>query len=402
MAPEATPKPTPGSAGYLESLDKRRHAKAMGLTVLVGRNTMKEYFWGFKQGWLVDFDAVQEERGDEGKLQDLREELDKDGVFDVPLQGAGQADDPLDASEPQQPSTSLPHNAPSSLFAPRSSYSFLSQKHSVPETMPEIPETRSLIVPAATEIPAQPPVLILPFDHPLGYLRHWPVKMVKYLFCERYRVRQGCEAALAIINATQPDDSLSHLNTLDNGESRRGLRPLQAPRRLEDVMQHEEIATIDDVVTENKKKVRGEWLGDDLPESGSKDLDTDYYSEYHYRKSFSETPANIISGKKVFYEELPAKLQVARELENRDRLPTKEEQKYPPPTEDTLRKERLNKEKKWRNDFQGWLVTRVGSKVTWDPRFETFKVLDLDLAKEAIRKHGLAGERSNAVNSEFM
>ena len=40
--------------------------------------------------------------------------------------------------------------------------------------------------------------------------------------------------------------------------------------------------------------------------------------------------------------------------------------------------------------------------MTWDPRFENFKVLDLDLAKEAIRKHGLAGQKTAEVGSEFV
>lgn len=218
--------------------------------------------------------------------------------------------------------------------------------------------------------------------------------MVKYLFFERYRVRQGCETALAIIQATHPkSNTRPHMGPDDASDILKGMRTIQTPQVMNDVQLDDERATISEVVTENRKKLRSEWQGEDLPESGSKDIDSDYYSEYHYRSSFTDMPVNIEAQRKNFYEELPAKLKVARELENRDRLPTKEEQKYPPPTEADLRKDRLNKEKKWRNDFQGWLMTRVGSKVTWDSRFESFKILDLDLASDSIARNGFVNDR---------
>lgn len=88
----------------------------------------------------------------------------------------------------------------------------------------------------------------------------------------------------------------------------------------------------------------------------------------------------MISARKAYYTELPGRLSIARELARRDRLPTKEEQKYPPLTEEELVGERLAKEKKWRNDFQGWFMTKKGSKVTWDEKFGSLKVLDLDIA----------------------
>lgn len=107
-------------------------------------------------------------------------------------------------------------------------------------------------------------------------------------------------------------------------------------------------------------------------------------------QSFTETPVNLLKNRKEYYAELPQRLTTARELARRDRLPTKEEGKYPPATEPELVKERLNKEKKWRADFEGWLMTRVGSPVPWDSRFESLKVLDLELAKENMRKAATA------------
>ena len=394
-----TPQPSinPGEAGYLESLDRARHAKALGLTVLVGRNTLKEYFWGLREGWLVDFDAVQEDRGDERKMQDLKEELDRDGVFDVAnwqqSEFLSNGEEDLDHQVVEPPISITSSSAPA-IFPPRSAFSFFSKSPSTPSVTEQesSPQEPSLKIAAVTEIPSQPPFLILPFDHPLGRLRHWPIKMFKYLFLERYRVRHGAEIALAILQATHSQSS-GFPETPDDARTEvRGIRRIQPPQIIENARLTDDLVKIDDVLTENKKKVRWEWQGDDLPLSGSKDLDSDYYSEVRYRSSFSDTPVSIETQRKGFYEELPKKLKIARELENRDRLPTKEEQKYPPPTEAILRQERLTKEKKWRSDFHGWLMTRVGSKVTWDPRFESLDVLDLDLARQSITKTGFVGD----------
>lgn len=405
MTPQADVKA--GEAGYLEMLDKRRHARAMGLTVLVGRNTLKEYFWGMKQGWLVDFDAVDEERGDEGRASDLKEELDKDGAFDEAAKyttGFEDLDNPTN-----QPQSSSPNPSPSPFTTPYSSLQSFSP--SIPKQPPSHPSEapRSLTVPAVEAIPPQPPFLILPFDHPLGWLRYWPLKMAKYLFLERYRVREGCETALSIIQAVQP------LNAAfpSPDESEMGIRQIIPPCNLADVNLDEKDleADLEEVAIPNQNKIwffgssqkLGErWNGRDFPESGSPDLDFDRSAERHYRKTFSETPLNIASNRKLFYKELPDKLKVARELANRDRLPTKEEQKYPPPTEDELKQERLNKEKKWRNDYYGWLMTRVGSKVTWDGGFDGFRVLDLQLAKQAREKYGFMGERQSGTKTEFV
>lgn len=417
-------KPEPGQAGYSEYLDKRRHARAMGLTVVVGRNTFKEYLWGLKQGWLADFDAVQEERGEEGRLQDLREELDRDGVFDdrsasqVLMPDVDDDNDGLHSPPDVSMEQSTSELPPSALLPPRSAFSMFSSSSSssspqaggpssLTTTQQQKEQQRSLVVNAVAELPEQPPLLVLPFDHPIGYLRHWPIKMFKYLFLERYRVQRGCETALAIIQATHPEPSSSSSASSSSSMSftpdshQKGFRGIQPPRRMDqvDTSQDGQVA-LDDIVTENKKKLLPEWSGEDLPESGSEDLDRDLDSERHYRKTFNDTPVNIISNRKNFYDELPEKLKVARELENRERLPTKEEQKYPPPTEDELKRDRLNKEKKWRNDLQGWLMTRRGSKVTWDARLENLKVLDVDLAKRSIERDGFVADRWQEDNHD--
>lgn len=222
--------------------------------------------------------------------------------------------------------------------------------------------------------------------------------MVKYLFFERERVRHGCETALAIIQAVHP---IQQGQSMDDADVQRGLRRIQPPRSPVEATAPEVDGDhpVENILTENKKKLRPEWQPEEPLAVGSADLDVGLNDEWHYRKTFSETPLNIFNGRKAFYEELPAKLKVARELENRDRLPTKDEQKYPPPTEADLRQERLKKEKKWRNDLQGWILTRFGSQVPWDPRFESLKVLDLNLAKDSMNRNGFVGDRQQEFAS---
>lgn len=400
------PKVQPGEAGYTEYLDKRRFAEGMGLTVVVGRNTLKEYLWGLKEGWLRDFDAVEEERGDEGRLQDLREELAKDGKFDEEPRNLGISELGDDSNASTAPTIPPSTTSRPNLMPNMSSFSFYdSPKPSSATSSANSADSnafkdKSLLIAAASDIPVQPPMLFLPFDHPLGYLRYWPIKMFKYLFFERYRVQQGCETALSIVQAIHPSNSLD-APFLDEDASRRGLRSIQKPKDTkypdgDKVPSYEEL---EQVLTENKKKLNEAWKGYPPPESGSKDVDTGLGDEYHYRKSFSETPSNIVSARREYYNTLPGKLRIARELERRDRLPTKEEQKYPPPTEQELVEERLAKEQKWRKDFQGWLVTRVGSKVPWDSRFEAFRVLDLDMAKANRERYGHVADQGGKTGS---
>lgn len=45
----------------------------------------------------------------------------------------------------------------------------------------------------------------------------------------------------------------------------------------------------------------------------------------------------------------------------------------------------------------GWLVTRKGGKVSWDERFSDFRILDLELAKEEMRKQGKFQPRSRST-----
>ncbi|KAL1746276.1 inner membrane protein import complex subunit Tim54-domain-containing protein [Schizophyllum fasciatum] len=98
------------------------------------------------------------------------------------------------------------------------------------------------------------------------------------------------------------------------------------------------------------------------------DLAFDKDKEAFIRSSCAEIPAETEKAREKYYAELPARLQVARELARGTREPTKEEEARPPPTEVELRQERMNKEKVWRNRVEGWEIIKPAQKVFFDER----------------------------------
>jgi import inner membrane translocase subunit TIM54 len=99
------------------------------------------------------------------------------------------------------------------------------------------------------------------------------------------------------------------------------------------------------------------------------DLDFDQRVESVYKKSVLSIPTDIEKERQRYYEALPAKLAIARELARGTREPTKDEKEYPPPTEVELSAERLKKEQRWRRDMEGWNIVKPTQKVVWDDRF---------------------------------
>jgi import inner membrane translocase subunit TIM54 len=121
---------------------------------LVGRNTLKEYLWALKKGYLDEIDLEREQRIAESDVEavetaELAAELDKDGLF------------------PNFTPTDLPRD--------------------------------SRFLPQTASLPPQPPILLLPFSHPLGSMLFWPLKLTTWLFGERNRVKTGGDAAFALI-----------------------------------------------------------------------------------------------------------------------------------------------------------------------------------------------------------
>lgn len=186
----------------------------------------------------------------------------------------------------------------------------------VPQLMPHLllqpPKPRKATIPphldvTPTTIPAPAPLLLVPFSNILGF-RNIPFMLID-LFNERKRVLAGSEAAYNL------------------------------------VMGHSRPFTKDDI-------------------------DFNIEQEDEYLKAFNEIPDEISNTRRKYYDELAKKIITARELARGTRPPTKEESNFPPPTEVELRAERMQKEKRWRQNLRGWSILHTGSPPAWDPRFE--------------------------------
>jgi import inner membrane translocase subunit TIM54 len=103
--------------------------------------------------------------------------------------------------------------------------------------------------------------------------------------------------------------------------------------------------------------------------TGSKDLDFLADKEErpeHFKKGYRTMPKGHEYHRRTYYkDELAPKLKTARELASGERERTSAEESYPPKLESELRKERLDKELRWRRELEGWGIQRAGSGIAW-------------------------------------
>ena len=290
--------------------ETRQHELGGGI-VIVGRHTFKEFMAGLKRGWTDWLEKV-----DRDEL--LARELEADGHFDEP--------DELPQHPDEEMSTSSPH-IPSSEHSPV--YSPLrSIRQSYPP--PVRANHQSQVTPYSQDglppiIPPLPPLLFVSFTNYIGFTLI-PL-MIWDFFNQRRKVRAGAEAAYRLIKA----DS----------------RPFTSPPVIPDGH-----SSTDSVHAQNSYS----------------DLDFDRQAESYYKKSLSSIPEDIEKARKKYYDSLPAKLETARAISRGTQEMPKDERDYPP-TEVELRAERMKKEKRWRNDLEGWEIVKPEQDVTWDERF---------------------------------
>ena len=349
-----------------DSEEEKREAE--GGIVLLGRTALKEYLWALKRGYGETINLTEEarmeglglganERRKDGRWEREEEmmvrELEKEDAkaehppfevaLPVGLQGID-GDDMGDAAAsgdapPSNPLTYTPYRA--------------IKPASLPTAAPQQPaeeDSAPLLLPPPETLPPQPPLLLVPFSHPFG-IQKWPSKMVHF-FNKRSDVRLGGEYALAIL--------LAHYRPFAPPTIRTPAGPIQG-------LLDEQL--VNEVRTGQHKDiihVEGE-------RTGSPDLDflaeTDE-NPYHFRRSYRTLPSSHEYAKRSYYkDDLPPKLVVARELNSGSRPPTKAEENYPPKMESELRKERLDKELRWRRELEGWAVVRSGSGVAWDEKW---------------------------------
>ncbi|KAH9079274.1 inner membrane protein import complex subunit Tim54-domain-containing protein [Lactarius deliciosus] len=288
------------------TLDARRRRALDGGTIIVGRPAFKEYMAGLRRGWTDSLELVD-------KDEQLSRELESDGHFDEPETSSSldpsstssSSADFADGEPLPTPSRLPPSRAVPGLFPPLSAVRPSSPSASAPA------QTRDAgaDVSPPTQIPPQPPLLLVPFVNLVG-LKLVPL-MIWDFFNERQKVRAGAEAAYRLVS--------------------RATRPLE---RAADI------------------------------------VDFDVSAESYYKSSTAAFPAEVQKARAEYYKTLPEKLATARALARGEREPTKLETEAPPPTEVELRAERLKKETRWKADERGWNLVSPDTPVEWDERWE--------------------------------
>lgn len=330
--------------------------------VLLGRGALKEYLWALRKGWSEPIDLREEakleglgvganerrkdgrwEREEELMLRELEREDDAKplgGPFDeraAPegLESVGDAADT--APLPSQPVSFLSYSP----YRPVTPTSASASSAATPAE-PEAP-----LVLEPTNPPPQPPLLLVPFTYPFG-IRTWLPKLAHF-WNHRTDARIGGEMALAVVLSQS--------------------RPLVPPSNRDPETGAPLGVLDDDFVASIRRGEQHESAMADGEPTGSPDLDflaeTDERPE-HFKKGYRTMPKGHEYHRRTYYnDELPPKLKTARELARGEREPTSSETSYPPKIESELRKERLDRELRWRRELEGWAVQRAGSGVAW-------------------------------------
>ncbi|MBW0519692.1 hypothetical protein O181_059407 [Austropuccinia psidii MF-1] len=349
---------SPGMPGY-----RQWHAeqnKLEGGTLILGRATLKEYLWGLQQGYKqhIPLDTLDDD-------ERFARELEEQGVFDDPPssehltsnqdlmmpQGLRSVQEGLgvDGTGTDDPFNDvLPHSTHSVVSEkPSRFFGLFSRSQPAPITplLPTEPLQKTL---APIPIPPQPPLLLVPFDHPIG-MKWWPLKLFRF-FHRRAQAETGGQTALKLI------------------ESQR--RPIQPPIDFTGINEWPKSSQMVDQPDFSVKLTKSPDLDFLAPEA-----------EEHLRASYKKAASKILEEQELFRNELRSRLlkarQASNDLENKSTSNSNNGL-----NESQLRQEAFQKEKKWRNDLEGWNIVRKGSGVCWDPDME--HTLELYVSKENI------------------
>lgn len=292
---------------YVPRSQMRQHELDGGI-IIVGRPTWKEFLHGLHRGWTESLQKVDQD-------EVLARELEDDGAFDEPDEPELGDDRPSEA----RPRPFMQHKP--SLYSPIQLSNIIQPQH---KSAPLSSSSENLNVPPPSEISPLPPILLVSFTDYIG-ITQIPL-MIWDFFNQRHKVRSGSEAAYNLI--------MKHTRPLIPPSQESGLAEIESP-----------------------------------PSSTQSDLEFDKQAEAYLKKSLNDIPQDIEKARKKYYEELPKKLETARALARGTREPTNDELSNPPPTEVELRQERLNRERRWRNDLLGWTIVKPDTPAVWDDRF---------------------------------
>ncbi|PWN25245.1 hypothetical protein BDZ90DRAFT_243840 [Jaminaea rosea] len=336
-----------------------------GATVLVGRPAYKEYMVALRNGWTTplppqreDLDeALSKQLAGDDTFAELPEEKAEagaaaatttastdsgnaaaapasvdDGLDDIERRNRALAESVDDDAGAPLPNSSIGGKSPNPFGAP--SGSVVSRSPSSSSSPAAAPNVDPRILAPPAQIPAQPPLAYIDYVNLTGW-RLIPRRMVNF-FNRRKDVRQGAEAALAIIT---------------NNKST--AREFSAPPALET----------------SRAAV-------DPPQDG--DLDWGLEGETRFQPPhFAKVHSSLIKAREAFYAELPRRLRDTRTLVRGQREPTKVEKNDPPKSEAQLKVERLEREREWRNTEEGWEMLRKEAGVVWAEAFRgSLRVLE--------------------------
>ena len=295
---------------------ERRRRELEGGIIIIGRPTFKEFMSGLQKGW-TDENLEKEDRDEV-----LARILENDTHFDEP---EDHHDFTNDVSHPSQQQS---QQSLSPLLSP-----MLPSLQMRPSPPPQLSNNTNQ---PPSVIPPLPPLLLVPFTNYIG-ISQVPL-MIWDFFNQRHKVRAGAEAGYRIVMKES--------------------RPVKVPWDITDLVSSSSSSSSSpsaDVVSPTNSSNFG-------------DLDFDKGVESYYKKSLDSLHEDTEKARKKYYEGLAAKLKTARQLSRGAREPTKDEIENPPPTEVELRVERLKKERRWRDDLEGWDMIKPSSNVSWDER----------------------------------
>ncbi|KAI5475402.1 mitochondrial import inner membrane translocase subunit TIM54 [Pseudohyphozyma bogoriensis] len=336
-----------------------------GGIILMGRDALKEYFWALKKGYGEEIDLREEarleglglgagERRSDAKFERFEEivvkELDKEDATNpkAPFEEVDEVAQRLNAianEEDDSPSTSsgVVGGLKPLGYAP---YRIPPPSASAIKSAPSESDLQPLTL-APRQLPPQPPLLLVPFYRRFGVVT-WPSSILGF-FNHRADVKLGAEYAMMILN--------------------QNLRPFAPPTSRNSLGELENTLDLNLVEEVRLGGHRELGMAEEGTPTGSPDLDFMIEKEEPgmFRKSDRKLPHDQEYHRRHYYtEELPPALKQARELASGERPATKAETANPPKIESELRKQRLEKEVRWRHELQGWAVRRSGSGVAWD------------------------------------
>jgi import inner membrane translocase subunit TIM54 len=301
-----------------------------GGVVLLGRPALKEYLAGLRAGWRNGVDAWTWEK-------EIEDQIEWDTVFQTWVPPTEGETDPAVTPAPAAARTSIFSRA----AAPPRPTAAVGPGAAVP------PQWHA----APAQLPAHPPLLLVPWTNYLGF-GQIPY-MIYNFFTERERVKEGAEAAYALItNQT---------------------RAFEGPKpRTEDA-----------------------HLAPELPS----DLDFGLEGERFYKSDYEKVPQRQAKQRQDYYRSLGERLESARAFARGERELTDEEKASDKPvvTEDDLKAERRKRELRWRGGREGWEIVRPKTAVAWEDAWagwlRVFDARTADEIAEAERKRNAAMEK---------